>query len=148
MTSPEQDQSFEGWFPFPPSRPLEQLPPLALAYLGDAIHEVAVRQYILSGKNLRPNHMHRLSTSFVSAGAQARMLLHVEPMLTEDEASIVRQGRNAKSGTVPKNASVLDYRYATAWECLIGYLYYRGQQQRILELITTAIHHLEQQPKV
>ncbi len=146
MTSSDQEQP-STWFPFDLSRPLEQMPPLALAYIGDAIHEVAVRQYLLSGKNLRPNHLHRLSTSFVSAGGQAKMLLHLEPQLTEEEASVVRQGRNAKSGTVPKNASVLDYRYATAWECLIGYLYYRGEQHRILELITAGIQHLEQPSK-
>jgi ribonuclease III family protein len=146
MTSSDQEQPLM-WFPFQLSRPLDQMPPLALAYIGDAIHEVAVRQYLISGKNLRPNHLHRLSTSFVSAGAQAKMLQHLEPQLTEEEASIVRQGRNAKSGTVPKNASVLDYRYATAWECLLGYLYYKGNQPRILELITAGIQHLEQPSK-
>ncbi|WP_322925131.1 Mini-ribonuclease 3 [Paenibacillus campi] len=146
MTSSDPEQPLM-WFPFALSRPLEQMPPLALAYIGDAIHEVAVRQYLLSGKNLRPNYLHRLSTSYVSAGAQAKMLLYLEPQLTEEEASMTRQGRNAKSGTVPKNASVLDYRYATAWECLLGYLYYKGHQQRLLELITAGIQHLEQPPK-
>lgn len=143
MNPPGNDHMY-GWFPFAPSKPAEQLPPLALAYMGDAIHEVAVRQYLISGKNLRPNHLHRLSTGFVSAGAQARMLQHLEPLLTETEANVVRQGRNAKSGTVPKNASVIDYRYATAWECLLGYLYYKGEQARIEELITQGIQHLEQ----
>lgn len=145
LNSAQPQKSNEGWFNFDPSKPIEQLPPLALAYMGDAIHEVAIRQYLLSGKNLRPHHLHRASTSFVSAGAQAKILAHLEPSLTEAESNVVRQGRNAKSGTIPKNASVIDYRYATAWECLLGYLYYKGEHARMEQLITEGIRHLEKQ---
>jgi len=100
---------------------------------------------LLSGKNLRPHNLHRSSTSFVSAGAQAKILAHLEPSLTEAESNVVRQGRNAKSGTIPKNASVIDYRYATAWECLLGYLYYKGEHARMEQLITEGIRHLDKQ---
>ncbi|MDO7908370.1 Mini-ribonuclease 3 [Paenibacillus sp. JX-17] len=134
-----------GWFPYPPARPAHLMPPIALAYIGDAVYEVAVRQYLLSRPNLRPNHLHRRATSFVSAKAQSQLLSYLEPGLTEQEQEVVKQGRNAKSGSVPKNANVLEYRHATALEALIGYLYCENKLERIQELITSGIEHMEQQ---
>ncbi|SDG13173.1 ribonuclease-3 family protein [Fontibacillus panacisegetis] len=133
------------WFPEAPSKPARLLPPLALAYIGDAIFEVAVRQHVMARPNLRPHHLHGQSTKYVSAKAQARLLALLEPRLTEDEKDIVRQGRNAKSGTVPKNADVLDYRHATAFESLIGYLYYKGTHERLRELIASGFEMLEEE---
>lgn len=133
------------WFPELPSKEARLLPPLALAYIGDAVFEVAVRQHIIAKPNLRPHHMHVQSTKLVSAKAQARILNWIEADLTKEESDIVRQGRNAKSGTVPKNASVLDYRHATAFECLIGYLYYTGAHDRLRELIYRGFTLLEQE---
>ncbi|MNN80384.1 Mini-ribonuclease 3 [compost metagenome] len=118
-----------------------------LAYAGDAIYEVAVRQYLISLPNLRPNHLHRTATGLVSAKAQSTILAYLMPMLTDEEKDIVRQGRNAKSGTVPKNADVLEYRHATAFECLIGHLYYTGQQARIQELVHSSIEYIMNRPK-
>ncbi|WP_460327152.1 Mini-ribonuclease 3 [Paenibacillus sp. YSY-4.3] len=132
------------WFPDPPSKPARLLPPLALAYIGDAVYEVAVRQHVIARPNLRPHHLHRESTKFVSAKAQARLLALIEPQLTEQEQDVVRQGRNAKSGTVPKNADVLDYRHATAFESLVGYLYYTGAHDRLRGLILQGFELLEQ----
>lgn len=131
------------WFPEPPSKPARLLPPLALAYIGDAVYEVAVRQHVIARPNLRPHHLHRESTKFVSAKAQARLLALIEPQLTEQEQDVVRQGRNAKSGTVPKNADVLDYRHATAFESLVGYLYYTGAHDRLRGLILQGFELLE-----
>lgn len=135
------------WFPEPPSKPARLLPPLALAYIGDAVFEVAVRQHVIARPNLRPHHLHRLSTKYVSAKAQAGLLALLEPQLTEEERDVVRQGRNAKSGTIPKNANVLDYRHATAFESLIGFLYYTGAHDRLRSLITQGFeqydHELE-----
>ncbi|MNI18259.1 Mini-ribonuclease 3 [compost metagenome] len=133
------------WFPETPSKPARLLPPLALAYIGDAIYEVAVRQHVMARPNLRPHHLHGQSTKYVSAKAQARLLALLEPRLTEDEKDIVRQGRNAKSGTVPKNANVLDYRHATAFESLIGYLYYKGTHERLRHLIANGFKMLEEE---
>ncbi|MNC50052.1 Mini-ribonuclease 3 [compost metagenome] len=133
------------WFPEAPSKPARLLPPLALAYIGDAIYEVAVRQHVMAHPNLRPHHMHSQSTKYVSAKAQARVLTLLEPSLTEDEKDIVRQGRNAKSGTVPKNANVLDYRHATAFESLVGYLYYKGMHERLRNLIANGFKMLEEE---
>lgn len=131
------------WFPDPPAKPARLLPPLALAYIGDAVYEVAVRQHVMARPNLRPHHLHGQSTKYVSAKAQARLLELIEPLLTEEEKDVVRQGRNAKSGTVPKNANVLDYRLATAFEGLVGYLYYTGAHDRLRWLIAQGFAHLE-----
>lgn len=145
-TPKQQEQVTEGgWFPYSPSRPAKLIPPIALAYIGDAVYEVAVRQYLLSKANMRPNHLHRSATGLVSAKAQSRILAMIEAELTEEERDIVRQGRNAKSGSVPKNADVLEYRHATAFECLIGYLYSSGHHDRMIELIGLGIEHAEQQ---
>lgn len=137
------ERSAGGWFPYPPSRPAHLIPPIALAYIGDAVYEVAVRQYLLSKPNMRPAHLHRSATGLVSAKAQSRILAGIESLLNEKEQDIVRQGRNAKSGSVPKNADVLEYRHATALECLIGYLYSSGQHERMIELITQGIEHAQ-----
>ena len=134
--------AINGWFPYEPSKPVRLISPVVLAYIGDAIYEVAVRQYLISLPNLRPNHLHRSATGFVSAKAQCAILHFLDPMLTEEERDIARQGRNAKSGTVPKNADVVEYRHATAFECLIGYLYYTGQQERIQKLVDSGIEFM------
>lgn len=131
-----------AWFPYEPSKPARLLSPIVLAYAGDAIYEVAVRQYLISLPNLRPNHLHRSATGLVSAKAQSTILAYLEPVLTEAEKDVVRRGRNAKSGTIPKNADVLEYRHATAFECLIGHLYYTGQQTRIQELVHSSIEYM------
>ncbi|MCW3795936.1 ribonuclease III [Paenibacillus sp. LS1] len=145
-TPKQQEQATEGgWFPYPPSRPARLIPPIALAYIGDAVYEVAVRQYLLSKANMRPNHLHRSATGLVSAKAQSRILATIEAALTEEERDVVRQGRNAKSGSIPKNADVLEYRHATAFECLIGYLYSSGSHDRMIELIGLGIEQAEQQ---
>ncbi|WP_422658473.1 Mini-ribonuclease 3 [Paenibacillus sp. EC2-1] len=131
-----------SWFPFPPSKPVRLIPPIVLAYIGDSIYEIAVRQYLISLQNLRPHHLHRTATSFVSAKAQSRILAFLDPVLTEEERDVVRQGRNAKSGSIPKNADVLEYRHATAFECLVGYLYYAGHHERLQELIKQSIEFI------
>ena len=133
------------WFPEQPAKPVRLLPPLALAYIGDAVFEVAVRQHVMAKPNLRPHHLHGQSTKYVSAKAQARLLALLEHQLTDDEKDIVRQGRNAKSGTVPKNANVIDYRQATALESLVGYLYYTGAHDRLRGLIADGFKLLEEE---
>lgn len=136
----------ELWFPYAASKPARLLPPLALAYIGDAVFEVAVRQYVIAQPNLRPHHLHVRATHYVSAKAQAKLLAILEPELTEEEQDVVRQGRNAKSGTMPKNADVMDYRRATAFETLVGYLYYRGSHSRLRQLIEKGLQMMESTP--
>jgi ribonuclease-3 family protein len=124
---------------FPAAKDPGQLHPLALAYIGDAVYELYIRQYLLSLNNHRPRHLHRRATQFVSAKAQAKTLALWLPLLSEEELTVVKRGRNAKSGTVPKNADVQDYRQSTALECLVGYLYCGEKHERLKELMQLAI---------
>lgn len=126
-------------FAFPPSKAPGLMPPLALAYIGDAIYEMYVRQYLLSLPNHRPNHLHRQASRIVAAKAQAKLLTEWLPLLDEDELDIVRRGRNAKSGSAPKSADILEYRHSTAFECLIGYLYYQQRFDRLKVLLDQVI---------
>ncbi|MEW9123857.1 MAG: ribonuclease III domain-containing protein [Thermotaleaceae bacterium] len=117
--------------------------PLVLAYLGDAVYEVFVRTYILHRHGGNVNVLHKLATKFVKAAAQAEIVHLLEPQLTEEEWGIIKKGRNQKSGTVPKNANVGEYRYATGFESLVGYLYLTEQNQRLERLIQLALDIIE-----
>jgi ribonuclease-3 family protein len=123
----------------PPSKKPQLMNPVILAYIGDAVFELLVRQYLISLPNQKSHHIHREATKFVSAKGQKRTLDRWQPHLTEEEADIVRRGRNAKSGTPPKNADLADYRLATALESLVGYLYYEGRMERLHELFDIAL---------
>lgn len=112
---------------------ITMLSPLQLAYIGDAVYELLVRTYLLS-KKLSVNELHKVATKYVKAKAQADIVHRLEDLLTDEELTIVKKGRNAKSNTMPKNASMIDYKYATGFEALIGYLYLKGEDTRIKEL--------------
>lgn len=113
--------------------------PLVLAYIGDGVYELFVRSRIIEEHfDMPPNKLHQLSTTHVRAHAQSRSMVIIEPMLTEDELTIYKRGRNAKSSTVPKNADVTEYRRATGFEALIGYLYLSGKNDRLTEIMNIA----------
>jgi len=118
---------------------------LALAYMGDAIYEVHIRHHLLLSGQVKPNKLHKEATNYVSAKAQSAVLHYLldEKLLSEEEEAVVRRGRNAKSGTVPKNTDVQTYRYSTAFEALIGYLYGSKQEERLNELIRISIQYRE-----
>ncbi|MBD2872201.1 Mini-ribonuclease 3 [Paenibacillus arenilitoris] len=118
-----------------PAKPPQLMNPVVLAYIGDAVYELLVRQYLISLPNQKSNHLHREATRYVSAKGQRAVLERWQPHLTEEEADVVRRGRNAKSGNPPKNADPADYRLATALESLVGYLYYEGRTGRLHELL-------------
>ncbi len=118
-----------------PARQPKLMNALALAYVGDAVYEMYVRQYVLGALNHKPNHLHRSAIRFVSAKAQAQFLERWLPLLSEEEHDVVRRGRNANSGTVPKNVDLLAYRHATGLEALIGYLYLEQRFTRLNELM-------------
>ncbi len=111
------------------------LHPLKLAYIGDAVYEVYIRRYLLESSREKMHIIHRKSTKFVSAKAQADIVHSLDDFLTDEEKSVIRRGRNTKSHSVPKNAAVSDYKYATGFEALIGYLYLKGKKERIDEII-------------
>ena len=108
--------------------------PLVLAYLGDAVYELAIRTLVVNEGNRQVNKMHKESASLVKAGTQMEFLLAIEDELTEEEKSVYRRGRNAKSVTMAKHATMIDYRMATGFEALMGYLYLTEQFDRLVEL--------------
>jgi ribonuclease III family protein len=124
----------------------KQLNSLALAYMGDAVYEKYVRLHLLQSGKVRPNKLHREATNYVSAKAQAKIIHSFidEQRLSEEEVAVLKRGRNAKSGTVPKNTDVQTYRYSTAFEALIGYLFLGGEEQRLEELIEAAFAIVEE----
>lgn len=123
----------------------EQLNALALAYLGDGVFDVYIRYRLISQGQVRPNQLHRRATKYVSAKAQAAILDHIQVnnLLEEDEAAVVRRGRNAKSGTVPKHTDQHTYHMSTAFEALIGYLYLTEKEERMDELVKIAVELIE-----
>ncbi|WP_057915199.1 Mini-ribonuclease 3 [Peribacillus muralis] len=120
---------------------------LALAYIGDAVYETYIRHHLIQNGAVKPNLLHKKATSFVAAKAQNKIIhFFLESnWLSEEESAVVRRGRNAKSGTVPKNTDVQTYRYSTAFEALIGYLYLSGRIERMEELIKNSIEYIEEE---
>jgi ribonuclease III family protein len=109
-----------------------QLNPLQLALIGDGIFEVFIRNHILmKNTSLSANKIHVKAITYVKAKSQSCIMHEMESLLTEEEEAIYKRGRNAKSPTVPKNADIRDYRMATGFEALIGYLYLTGNKERL-----------------
>lgn len=123
----------------------KQFSPLTLAFLGDAVYSLLVREMLLKTANRPTNALHKESIKLVNANCQAEMIKKVLPLLTEEEDAIFKRGRNAHSGHVPKNQSDADYRYATGLETLYGYLYLIGDFERIMYIfnISTGEEYLE-----
>ena len=113
--------------------------PLVLAYIGDAVYEVFVRTLLVSRGSAPVHKLHKQSISYVKAKSQAGILHSLMEGLTQEEQEIVRRGRNAKSGTIPKNADVTEYKHATAFEALIGYLYLRKDFNRLMQILKQAV---------
>lgn len=116
-----------------------QLSPLVLAYVGDAVFEVYIRTMLVGRGNFPVHTLHRLSVDFVKAKAQSDIVHKIMELLTVEEQDIVRRGRNAKSGTIPKNADVTEYKHATGFESLIGYLYLKRDYVRLTEVLKMSI---------
>lgn len=126
---------FENWS----TEKVNQTAPLKLAYIGDAVYEILVRRYLLESFPGNVNKIHKEATRYAKAEGQAGSLRKIEELLTEEEKNIVRRGRNSKSGTIPKNAKLQDYKYATGYEALIGYLYLLKRHERINYLFTQTL---------
>lgn len=109
--------------------------PLPLAYIGDAVYELIIRTVVVEKGNKSANALHKTTVRYVNAGAQAKIIEALSDILTEEESAVYHRGRNAKSYTVAKNASMADYRKATGMEALLGYLYLNGNLKRCLELV-------------
>ena len=113
--------------------------PLTLAYIGDGVYELVIRTILVKKGNCPVNQLHRKASSLVKAGTQSSMMEVIEPMLTEEEHSVYRRGRNAHSPTMAKHATMADYRRATGFEALMGYLYLKDDFSRIIELVRAGI---------
>lgn len=116
------------------------LNPLQLALIGDGVYEIFIRNYILSNNtSLNANKMHVKAIGYVKAKSQSIIMHELEALLNEDEMAVFKRGRNAKSPTVPKNADVRDYRMATGFEALVGYLYLSGNKERLQFVLNKSI---------
>lgn len=109
--------------------------PLALAYIGDGVFDLVIRSVVVGKGNTRANQLHQRTSQIVKAHTQALMIEYLQDQLTEEEAEIYRRGRNAKSPTMAKNATMADYRKATGLEALVGYLYLTDRFERVVELV-------------
>ena len=118
--------------------------PQALAFLGDAVYEILVRERIVHRANMPVNKLHLQAVEQVRASYQSKAYAVVEPVLTEEELAALKRGRNISSIKPPKNGTMQDYRRATGLECPFGYLYLKGEIQRINELFLMIEEHLEQ----
>jgi ribonuclease-3 family protein len=116
--------------------------PLTLAYIGDGVFDLVIRSVVVGKGNTRANQLHQRTSRIVKAHTQAEIISYLEGQLTEEEADIYRRGRNAKSPTMAKNATMSDYRKATGLEALVGYLYLTDRFERLVELIKAAVDGL------
>lgn len=116
----------------------KEFSPITLAYIGDTVYDLFVRTKILEKGERHIKDIHKDAIGIVSAVAQAKSVHNIEEYLTEDEDRVLKWGRNAKSGRVPKNADATDYRWATGFEALVGYLYLKGENERLEEILNLA----------
>lgn len=118
-----------------PEKDPREIPSLVLAYIGDAVFELYVRMYLVAKGGGKVKELHEEAAGLVRAASQAELLHRLESLLSEEEKEVVRRGRNAKSGSVPKNADVQDYRVSTGFEALLGYLFLVRRDERIQFLL-------------
>ncbi|MCM3719732.1 Mini-ribonuclease 3 [Fictibacillus phosphorivorans] len=120
---------------------IKQLNGTTLAYMGDAVMEQFVREHLIRNGQVKPNKLHVSATKYVSAKAQAGMVVQLleQSFFTEEEVAVIKRGRNANQGTVPKNTDVQTYRHATSFEAIIGYLYLLNEHERLQEIMKTVL---------
>lgn len=124
----------------------EQYSSLGLAYIGDGVYDLIIRTIVIDLGNGKVKNFHRITSSVVKAEAQAKLVKEILEILTEEEMAVYRHGRNAKSATSAKNASIVDYRLATGFEALLGYLYLKHRMDRALYLVKYGLEKTEQLP--
>lgn len=118
---------------------LRSYSPLTLAYIGDGVYELIIRTILVKKGNCPVNRLHKKASSLVKAGAQSAIMEVIEEELTSEELSVYRRGRNAHSPTMAKHATMADYRRATGFEALMGYLYLKEDYTRMLTLVRMGI---------
>lgn len=112
--------------------------PLKLAYIGDCVYEICIRTVLVTRKNMQVDRLNREASFYAKAVTQSKIIVAIIDKLTEQEQAVYKRGRNAKSPTKAKNASMVEYRMATGFEAVIGYLYLTEQFDRLIEVIRIA----------
>ena len=121
---------------------VQEYSPLALAYIGDCVYDLIIKTWIMSGGNRQVHKMHEDTSRYVQASAQSLMMRSMQEYLNPEEHAIYRRGRNAKSVSPAKNQSITDYRRATGFEALLGYLYLKKEYERLMELVKIGLDRL------
>lgn len=119
--------------------------PLVLAYIGDCVCDLIIKSMVISNGNKQVHKLHEETSQYVQASAQSKMMRAMQPCLTEEEHAVYRRGRNAKSVSPAKNQSITDYRRATGFEALLGFLYLRKEYERLMELVKIGLEHLKEE---
>lgn len=126
-----------------PDMEAEVYSPLVLAYIGDCVFDLIIKSMVISKGNKQVQKLHEETSKYVQASAQSAMMRAMQPHLTEEEHAVYRRGRNTRSVSPAKNQSITDYRRATGFEALIGYLYLKREYDRLMELVKIGLDSLE-----
>ena len=122
---------------------IKEYSPLTLAYIGDSIYDLIIKSLVINEGNKQVQKLQRETSSMVQASAQSKMMRTIQEHLTEEEHAVFKRGRNAKSVSPAKNQSITDYRRATGFEALMGYLYLKKEWKRMLDLVKIGLDSLE-----
>lgn len=127
-----------------PAQDIRSYSPLTLAYIGDAIYDLYIRTILVKQGNAQANKLHKKASALVKAGTQAELVTILEPHFTPEEVAVYKRGRNAKSYTTAKNATMGEYRRATGFEAVFGYLYLTKQYNRMIDLMKIGLEELNE----
>ena len=119
--------------------------PLTLAYIGDCVYDLIIKNIMVSKGNKQVNKLHKDTSALVQASTQSLMMRTMQEHLNEEEHAVYKRGRNAKSVTPAKNQSITDYRRATGFEALLGYLYLKKEWKRMVDLVKIGLDSLERE---
>ena len=122
---------------------IREYSPLTLAYIGDCVYDLVIKSLVINAGNKQVNKLHQETSKLVQASAQSLMMRTMQEHLTEEEHAVYKRGRNAKSVSPAKNQSITDYRRATGFEALLGYLYLKKDYKRLLDLVKIGLDSLE-----
>lgn len=127
-----------------PETDVDSCSPLVLAYMGDCVYDLIIKSMVVSRGNKQVHRLHEETSSYVQASAQSQMMRAMQPHLTEEEHAIYRRGRNTRSVSAAKNQTITDYRRATGFEALAGYLFLKKRYARLMELVKIGLDSLEE----
>ena len=127
-----------------PETDVDSYSPLVLAYMGDCVYDLIIKSMVVSRGNKQVHRLHEETSSYVQASAQSRMMRAMQPHRTEEEHAIYRRGRNTRSVSAAKNQTITDYRRATGFEALVGYLFLKKRYARLMELVKIGLDSLKE----